>query len=472
MKLVAEKIFHIEDQQNFALISADYNPIHLDIVSSRKSKFEKPIVHGINLLLWSIDNAYKNKFISYYPTKLKVQFFSALTIDSCAQVFVKQASSDKKEVALEVKNDEALIMQASLETDDYSPAGNFKLKNIIKKTSCNNLSFNDAGSKEGFVKLGLDIKQINNLYPELAKILRPLHLAAIIATSRIVGMECPGLLSVYSDLDLDISSKKDIDQLNYKVIKTDRRFRLLSLAVSGGGVNGQIKAFVRAKIDSASCVELKKLLQPQEFSGQRALIIGGSRGIGEAASKLLALGGADVMLTYHICEDGAKQVVRQIRGEKGIAGYLRFDITNSSDNITSMLPENWMPTHLYYFATPKIFLPPSGHFNNDLHNNFNKYYIEGFYKIISDFAKIITGTLKVFYPSTVAIDEMPSNMIEYCVSKAGGEMLCCMIEKKNRNVAITKPRLPKVMTYQTESFLPGKKLPPETVVLPYLREIR
>jgi NAD(P)-dependent dehydrogenase (short-subunit alcohol dehydrogenase family) len=43
---------------------------------------------------------------------------------------------------------------------------------------------------------------------------------------------------------------------------------------------------------------LSGLCAPDEFAGATALIIGGSRGLGELTAKLLAKGGARILITY------------------------------------------------------------------------------------------------------------------------------------------------------------------------------
>jgi 3-oxoacyl-[acyl-carrier protein] reductase len=55
--------------------------------------------------------------------------------------------------------------------------------------------------------------------------------------------------------------------------------------------------------------------------GKRALVTGGSRGIGAAIARALAANGADVALTYQSAADRAQAVLEEIRalGQKGIA---------------------------------------------------------------------------------------------------------------------------------------------------------
>jgi NAD(P)-dependent dehydrogenase (short-subunit alcohol dehydrogenase family) len=58
-----------------------------------------------------------------------------------------------------------------------------------------------------------------------------------------------------------------------------------------------------------------------ELSGKRALVTGGSRGIGAAIALTLAKGGADVAITYSTSPDRAAQVVQQIEalGRRALA---------------------------------------------------------------------------------------------------------------------------------------------------------
>lgn len=58
-----------------------------------------------------------------------------------------------------------------------------------------------------------------------------------------------------------------------------------------------------------------------ELNGKMALVTGGSRGIGAAVAVALAVGGADVAITYHRSPDDAAAVVKEIEaaGRRGFA---------------------------------------------------------------------------------------------------------------------------------------------------------
>ena len=52
----------------------------------------------------------------------------------------------------------------------------------------------------------------------------------------------------------------------------------------------------------------------KEFTGQVALVTGGSRGMGRAIALQLARGGADVAIGFRSRQETAKEVVREIQG--------------------------------------------------------------------------------------------------------------------------------------------------------------
>jgi 3-oxoacyl-[acyl-carrier protein] reductase len=50
-----------------------------------------------------------------------------------------------------------------------------------------------------------------------------------------------------------------------------------------------------------------------KLQGKRALVTGGSRGIGAAIARRLGAEGADVAITYQLAADAANRVVEEIR---------------------------------------------------------------------------------------------------------------------------------------------------------------
>jgi acyl dehydratase len=52
---LASRTFDASDQQRFAGASGDFNPMHLDPVAARRTQAGAPVVHGVHLLLWTLE---------------------------------------------------------------------------------------------------------------------------------------------------------------------------------------------------------------------------------------------------------------------------------------------------------------------------------------------------------------------------------------------------------------------------------
>ena len=53
--MLASRTFTEADQSEFAAVSGDRNPMHLDALLARRTQAGVPVVHGVHLLLWGLD---------------------------------------------------------------------------------------------------------------------------------------------------------------------------------------------------------------------------------------------------------------------------------------------------------------------------------------------------------------------------------------------------------------------------------
>jgi hypothetical protein len=112
--------------------------------------------------------------------------------------------------------------------------------------------------------------------------------------------------------------------------------------------------------------------------------------------------------------------------------------------------DDFAPTDIYYFATPFIFSGQKDVFVESRLKNFMDFYLQGFHRIVDHFSK--RGVNRYFCPSSVALDEKPASMGEYCVAKAAMEAYCEWVVKNRPSITITHPRLPRLATDQTSSI--------------------
>jgi 3-oxoacyl-[acyl-carrier protein] reductase len=80
-----------------------------------------------------------------------------------------------------------------------------------------------------------------------------------------------------------------------------------------------------------------------DLRGKRALVTGGSRGVGEATAMLLARAGADVAITYHTRADAANAVVERLRALRVRAWSAAGDLADQSvvNSLFGAIEENF-----------------------------------------------------------------------------------------------------------------------------------
>lgn len=469
-KLGVEHIFTDADQAIFAQLSGDYNPLHMDPVYSRRLMFGKTVVHGVHALLWAIDVWLERKQVPVYICALRVDFTAPIGVNEPIHANVIKESND--EVKLHVLTSAAKALQIHVKFTT-APLGRLNEGSPVNpgypdKRACNEIAVNDIPACSGSIKLHLDSTMARRLFPSAERYLPAIQIAELIATSLIVGMVCPGMNSLYSGFALTFSQVIGTsEEMAFKASEVDERFSSFTINVTGPTASGKLRVFYRPPVKKQlSYLEVLQYVKDREFAGQRALVIGGSRGLGEVTAKLLAAGGADVLITFHCGSEDAHKVQDDILSGGGKAGCIQFDVLTPPADLSELSGEDQLPTHLYYFATPFIFEGVKGVFSVSLFNRFVKYYAEGFVNSLQLLRESGCTALKVFYPSTVAIEEIPSDMGEYSAAKAAGESICQFLNKSG-GLEIICPRLPRLDTDQTANLFHVNNLDP----VPYMRDI-
>jgi NAD(P)-dependent dehydrogenase (short-subunit alcohol dehydrogenase family) len=217
----------------------------------------------------------------------------------------------------------------------------------------------------------------------------------------------------------------------------------------------------------ASVQDLVGAVEPGGFSRAAALVVGGSRGLGEVTAKLLAADGARVAISYRVGVAEAEAVAQEIRSARGACETLAYDATLPAEPQLAGLAA--APSHAYYFATPKIFGAQSALFARARLDAFLNVYVEGFLNL-AEALRARRRDVSLFYPSSVAVAERPRSMLEYAMAKAAGESLCAEMNLGLRPLHVTIDRLPRLRTDQTASVFEVSLPPPAARLLPVVRE--
>lgn len=461
-----ERTFHPEDQIAFAQLSGDWNPLHVDQVYARRCLTGQAVVHGIHASLWALDTWLSEFGQQVSIRSLKASFLRPMPVGVALTCSVIPKQDDRVDIEIFCARSVASKLEVEWikggRGSGAQPTAGFPERKLPLE-----LSLEEIAGHSGTLALQLDLETASGLFPRLVRFLPPDELAAIVNTSRLVGVECPGLHSLFSEIDLVAAAGQPRPLLGYQVTQVDSRFGLVRMHIETPALAGDVRAFLRPKPTAqAGYSTLQAQVQPGEFAGQKALIVGGSRGLGELVAKMLAAGGAEVRITYHRGESDAARIVEDIAAHGGKVGSMKLDVLDRGNEETP-LPDDLAPTHLYYFATPFIFSGTRACFSEELFARFCDYYVTGFGRTVERLTD--QGLKRVFYPSSVAIEELPLDMGEYVTAKAAGETLCALLEKRHGGLKISRPRLPRMATDQTASLLPVKNLDPLPVMLELMR---
>lgn len=465
-----ERSFQLEDQIQFAELSGDFNPMHIDPVYARRLIYGKAVVHGIHSLLWSMNEWIKqNGASSVFIDKLTVSFNRPIGLN---ERVVFHDRNDETTAELHLLSGGMLAMKAKIEwhAGDSLSNSEIALDSTPQRIDCCNLHRDALLGRSEQIDLMVDRNAFSSMFADCYAKMSSSQYAVILATTRIVGVHCPGLNSVFQGLSLAFSNGTATPSLTYSVSAFDKRFNLATISLEGGPVTGGIKAFYRPPIkQQRSVAELQTAVGMGEFSGQKAVVVGGSRGLGEVTAKLLAVGGADVKITYVYGEAEAQKIVADIRGIGLHAEAFHCDVNTLFGKFSDSRHDGWMPTHIYFLATPFIFCADRGRFSPDIFDRFCRCYITGFMNCVNYFKG--PSLTHILYPSSAAVDELPVAMGEYAAAKTAGETLCNYLEKTNPALKILKPRIPRMDTDQTASLYSVHNNDPVPIMLDYLREM-
>jgi NAD(P)-dependent dehydrogenase (short-subunit alcohol dehydrogenase family) len=324
----------------------------------------------------------------------------------------------------------------------------------------------------GAVPLGLDRSALGQMFPSLSRHLVPMQVATLLATTRVVGMECPGLNSLYYALtatwEADEGSAQAPAMLEWRTSVYNPELRVVQIEGRAPGSNLSIGALLRPEpVRQITAEEARDMMRAAPrgggWEGAHALVIGGSRGLGEVASKLLAGAGAAVTLTYARGRADAQRVMDEIVAAGGQATTTAFDV---SDHETPFPAGNF--THVFYFAAPRIEASAPGSFDPGLHARFTQVFVVGLARV----ADALGPDTALFNPSTVYLEQTEPGFAEYASAKAAAETLCAYVDARKSGPKVHSVRFPRLLTDQTITLIGTPPPKPEDALRDALEGFR
>ncbi len=427
-----------------------------------------PVVHGVHLLLWSLNSLFHLRPDLPSLRLISVRFAKMAHVGERVRLTV--AVGSRADLRLTIAGVE--IMSVGLSFEEQDPIPDLQVDGpILDPIAPRVLMFEQAAVDQGHVPIQEHVGSVTNLFPAASAKLGSIQVTWLARTSFLIGMVCPGLHSIFSRLDIAAKPPGVPDQaLRYRVTRAHKRFQLLQIAVAGGGWAGSLEAFVRAKpAAQASLTEIGKKITPKEFAGSHALIVGGSRGLGEVAAKILAAGGAHVSITYSRGGAEADNIQREIVDAGGTCDVLHYDALVEAGPQLHGLSVH--PNQLFYFATPPIFRRKMSGFDARRFEDFANFYVNGFYNVCAALRSRGSLDFVAFYPSSVSVETRPSNMTEYTMAKAAGEVLCSDMQQFDNFGPIIVSRLPRLQTDQAATLSNIRAADPVDTLLPIVRRV-
>jgi hypothetical protein len=356
----------------------------------------------------------------------------------------------------------------SIEMSDSAPKMN------VTDQPANFARFEEMAKLSGWVDTVNPANEILRYFPFASSAIGSHRVASIALLSKLVGMICPGLHSLFGGFSVElVDDSLHRDRIGFQVSVADERYRMVRMNISGAGIAGSLQAFVRwPPIAQAPLRDIMNIVSPSEFAGSTALIIGGSRGLGALTAKILAAGGGKVIVTYATGRADAEGLTKEITGQIGhdVCYPLHYNVHEKAATQLKRLTADI--THLYYFATGNIAGQKESPFVSSLFDQFIQMYVKGFYDCCNYFGEHGSGPLTALYPSSVFVGSNPPEMTEYSMAKMAGEMLCSNMNRAGGRVHIIVSRLPRLLTDQTATLLPVETGDPLKVMLPVVRNVQ
>jgi acyl dehydratase/NADP-dependent 3-hydroxy acid dehydrogenase YdfG len=464
-----ELAIRLEDSQLFSKLSGDFNPLHIDPVAARRLRFGSTVVHGIHVLLASLDAlAARGQLGDNEPASISATFDAAVPTGGAISL---QTSIEGVTMRLSAAagGQRALNAIVELRPAERRPPSIVDAEH--ERSSPRDLDFPPAQSLAGSVGLTVSTTLLRTLFPALAASPNIGWVADLLATTHIVGMHCPGLHSIFSGLRLRRSASTGSPAMRFSVGGLEKRMQLLRIQVAGTHLQGAIEAFFRPRpVRQRAMSEIAAIVAPHDFAGTRALVVGGSRGLGEVTAKILAAGGAEVTITYARGREDAESVCESIQAVGRSCAVRSLDVTQPM----TAADREWLHTakftHVCFFASPRIGRN-AGPWDDQLFRQFELAYVTAFAKLAEAAVapRSERRTVCFLYPSSIFVSQPAAGFAEYAVAKAAGEALCEQLQLRQAG-KFAKPRLPRLQTDQTSSVV-GTAQDPLPVMLEVVRDL-
>lgn len=298
--------FAPEDLEQFSRASHDRNPLHLSDEYARRTPYGGRVVFGVldGLAAMATIPDRSGQLLS----SVEFEFFDTalLGIDYSVQI----RENDERELAVQVMDGRRPVLEAILGFRDVAPAqwiSGSAQADITTPRELNSDQLRVGYRADGrYGPSQSDLAQLCSKLGLNKPWLRPQHVAGLLWSSYLVGMELPGKRALFSRLRIEFEDVPETGSpFDYAVeisaVSPVGELTIEGTLSSGGDIWAQVElaAHVREDVPPITVATVERLTgRSENLKGKVALVTGGSRGLGSALVYALALQGCAVVLNF------------------------------------------------------------------------------------------------------------------------------------------------------------------------------
>lgn len=436
----------------------------------RETPFEDNLVHGVHAVIALLEAACRDFGLHGTVGRLQAVFAKPVFPGEPLRPILIRSSATDMRLAL-VHEEEALVrLSVKLAPTSWKgPSPDFR--GLLPEAKPDEPDLMKERLSLTPLPLAPSLGEIGARYPLAAGLFAPGGLPSLALLSTAVGMRWPGAASLFAGFTAHFPGTADAtDRLELSAEPLDPRVGITRLAVANAFVSAEVEAFrLPSPPVPPDLAALRPAVSPGAFAGQRALVVGATDGLGATTARLLALGGADLVISYYSKSAAAASLRDEIRAMGGECCLIRLDVGDPAD----LDRIDWTGFNcVYLFASPRIFLRKTRFWNQERFAAFAAAYLEPLANIAGRLhQKGSKGRKCIFYPSTVAIDEASSEISEYAAAKLAGEHLAATVPARYPDLLVEVARLPRLETWQTTHVIHVEAADTVSTLLPILERI-